>query len=252
MRWRSAAGRRARLSIFSSAWAETARRLKSSTASTPRAARPDGPTWGSSRPGPETPSCVTSASTRPKPPSIASSAGGAGPSTWSSSTRPGRRVERKLSLNILGVGLIADILKLTNEKLKPLGAAGLQPGGPSAAGPGMNNRIDIEAEGGARTSGTAPSSSPTPSIPAEDDDRSRTPIRGRQGRPDHFSRSQPPRHHAIFKGVFNGTPKAHPKVVTPRPPRSGKRPPLRLMADGELVGTPLYGSVLPGELTLLA
>ncbi len=60
---------------------------------------------------------------------------------------------------------------------------------------------------------------------------------------------------AIFKRVFKGTHKAHPKVVTRQAAEIAVEsdPPLLLMADGELLGTtPLRLKVLPGELSLLA
>ena len=69
-------------------------------------------------------------------------------STSSSSTirRAGQTV-RRYSLNIIGVGLIADILQLTNERLKFLGAAGYSLAVLIRLVRGMNNRITIEADG---------------------------------------------------------------------------------------------------------
>jgi diacylglycerol kinase family enzyme len=60
---------------------------------------------------------------------------------------------------------------------------------------------------------------------------------------------------AIFKGVFAGAHKGHPHVDMARAGEISVvgDPPLRLMADGELLGfTPLRLRVLPRELTLLA
>ena len=65
--------------------------------------------------------------------------------------RDGGRTERRLSLNIIGVGLIADILKLTNERLKGFGALGYSIAVLVRLARGMDNRIDIEADGRAWT-----------------------------------------------------------------------------------------------------
>ncbi len=54
---------------------------------------------------------------------------------------------RRYSLNIIGVGLIADILQLTNERLKFLGAAGYSLAVLIRLIRGMSNRITIEADG---------------------------------------------------------------------------------------------------------
>jgi diacylglycerol kinase family enzyme len=60
---------------------------------------------------------------------------------------------------------------------------------------------------------------------------------------------------SIFGAVFSGKHAAHPKVEMRQAARITVEadPPLRLMADGELLGwTPLKLKVLPGELTILA
>jgi len=60
---------------------------------------------------------------------------------------------------------------------------------------------------------------------------------------------------AIFSGVFSGKHLAHPKVETLQAASISvvADPPLRLMADGELLGhTPLRVRVLPAELVILA
>ena len=54
---------------------------------------------------------------------------------------------RRYSLNIIGVGLIADILQLTNERLKFMGAAGYSVAVLVRLIRGMSNRITIEADG---------------------------------------------------------------------------------------------------------
>ncbi|MEN6310839.1 MAG: diacylglycerol kinase family protein, partial [Acidobacteriota bacterium] len=61
------------------------------------------------------------------------------------------RAVRRYSLNILGVGLIADILQLTNERLKFLGAAGYSLAVLLRLARGMRNRIEIEMDGARRT-----------------------------------------------------------------------------------------------------
>ncbi len=60
---------------------------------------------------------------------------------------------------------------------------------------------------------------------------------------------------AIFAGVFSGRHAAHPKVEMLQAASFTVEadPPLRLMADGELIGwTPLRLKVLPAELVILA
>jgi diacylglycerol kinase family enzyme len=60
---------------------------------------------------------------------------------------------------------------------------------------------------------------------------------------------------AIFAGVFSGKHTAHPKVDLLQAAAISVEsdPPLRLMADGELIGwTPLRLKVLPGEVNILA
>ena len=60
---------------------------------------------------------------------------------------------------------------------------------------------------------------------------------------------------AIFSGVFSGKHTGHPKVELLRGASITVEsdPPLRLMADGELIGwTPLGIKVLPGEIDFLA
>ena len=61
--------------------------------------------------------------------------------------RAERQTVRRYSLNIIGVGLIADILQLTNERLKFLGSAGYSLAVLVRLIRGMSNRIAIEADG---------------------------------------------------------------------------------------------------------
>ena len=167
----------------------------------------------------------------------------------------GRTVKR-YSLNIIGVGLIADILQLTNERLKFLGAAGYSLAVLVRLLRGMKNRVEIETDGEKRAVGNsalvisnskftggkmkiAPTADPS------------------DGRADLVLFNGVNRREmvAIFSGVFSGQHAAHPKVEMRPASRITieANPPLRLMADGELLGrTPLRLRVLPGELTILA
>jgi diacylglycerol kinase family enzyme len=76
------------------------------------------------------------------------------------------REARRHFLNILGVGLIADILKLTNERLKGFGAAGYSLAVLLRLARGMRNRLRLSVDGEEQRSPTRPWSSPTPSSPA--------------------------------------------------------------------------------------
>lgn len=170
--------------------------------------------------------------------------------------REGGRTVRRYSLNIIGVGLIADILQLTNERLKFLGAVGYSLAVLVRLLRGMRNRIEIDTDGRKVTvtdSALVVSNSKftggkmkiAPSADVSD------------GRADlvlfnHVNRREMV---AIFSAVFSGNHAAHPKVEMRQAARIQIEadPPLRLMADGELLGhTPLGLKVLPGELTILA
>jgi diacylglycerol kinase (ATP) len=170
--------------------------------------------------------------------------------------REGGRTVRRYSLNIIGVGLIADILQLTNERLKFLGAVGYSLAVLVRLLRGMRNRIEISTDGRKVTvadSALVVSNSKftggkmkiAPSADVSD------------GRADlvlfnHVNRREMV---AIFSAVFSGKHSAHPKVEMRQAARIQIEadPPLRLMADGELLGhTPLGLKVLPGELTILA
>ena len=169
--------------------------------------------------------------------------------------RDGRQ-ERRVSLNILGVGLIADILKLTNERLKFLGAAGYSLAVLLRLAKGMDNRFDITADGrtwSVRDSALVVSNSKftggkmkiAPDADVAD------------GRADLVVFREVNRREivAIFKRVFSGTHTTHPKVETTTAADIAidAAPAQRLMADGELLGeTPLRLHILPGALTILA
>lgn len=166
------------------------------------------------------------------------------------------RTERRFSLNIIGVGLIADILKLTNERLKFLGSAGYSLAVLLRLAKGLNNRIDITADGrswAVRNSALVISNSKftggkmmiAPPADAAD------------GKADLVVFREVNRREivAIFKGVFGGAHVGHPKVemTSAAEMTVAGDPPLLIMADGELLGhTPLRLKVLPGEMTILA
>ncbi|MEN6312506.1 MAG: diacylglycerol kinase family protein [Acidobacteriota bacterium] len=166
------------------------------------------------------------------------------------------RAVRRYSLNILGVGLIADILQLTNERLKFLGAAGYSLAVLLRLVRGMRNRIEIEMDGARRTfsnsalviSNSKFTGGKMKIAPAAD---------ASDGRVDlvRFNGVNRREIVAIFGAVFSGKHAEHPKVEMRQASRITVEsdPPLRLMADGELLGhTPLRLKVLPGELTVLA
>lgn len=163
---------------------------------------------------------------------------------------------RRYSLNIVGVGLIADILQLTNERFKFMGSAGYSLAVLIRLLRGMSNRIAIEADGRkidvadsalviSNSKYTGGKMKIAPKADTSD------------GRADivlfnHVNRREMV---AIFAGVFSGKHMAHPKVDTLQAASISVEadPPLRLMADGELLGqTPLRIRVLPAELVILA
>ncbi len=163
---------------------------------------------------------------------------------------------RRYSLNIIGVGLIADILQLTNDHLKFMGSAGYSVAVLVRLIRGMSNRITIEADGrklevvdsalvisNSKFTGGKMKIAP----PADTSD----------GRADIILFNGVNRRQivSIFSGVFSGKHLAHPKVEAIQAAAISVEsdPPLRLMADGELIGwTPLRLKVLPAELDFLA
>ena len=170
--------------------------------------------------------------------------------------REGGRTVRRYSLNIIGVGLIADILQLTNERLKFLGAVGYSLAVLVRLLRGMRNRIEIDTDGRKVTvtdsalvvSNSKFTGGKMKIAPAAD---------VADGRADlvlfnHVNRREMV---AIFSAVFSGKHAAHPKVQMRQAARIQIEadPALRLMGDCELLGhTPLGLKVLPGELTILA
>jgi diacylglycerol kinase (ATP) len=163
---------------------------------------------------------------------------------------------RQYFLNILGVGLIADILKLTNEKLKGFGSLGYSLAVMLRLAKGMRNRMRLTVDGreleiadsalvvsNSKFTGGAMKIAP---MADPQDGQVDVVIFQEVGRRDILN---------IFARVFRGTHVAHPKVKTLRAAEIAidSEPQEMLMADGELLGrTPLRLRVLPGELTILA
>jgi len=165
------------------------------------------------------------------------------------------RPARLYSLNIIGVGLITDILKLTNEKLKPLGSLGYSLAVLLRLAKGMDNTIEIMTDGAVRTvkdSALVVSNSKftggkmkiAPAADTADGKADLIVFRGVNRREIL----------AIFSRVFSGKHVAHPKVETVQAAEMSitGQPPQLVMADGELLGeTPLRLKVLPSELVVL-
>lgn len=166
------------------------------------------------------------------------------------------RTVRRYSLNIIGVGLIADILRLTNERLKFLGAAGYSAAVLARLARGMSNRIVIEADGRrleAENSALVVSNSKYTGGKMMIAPKAET----GDGRADIVLFNNVNRREivSIFSGVFSGRHADHPRVHMRQAAAVAIEadPPLRLMADGELVGwTPLRLRVLPDEIDFLA
>jgi YegS/Rv2252/BmrU family lipid kinase len=158
-------------------------------------------------------------------------------------------------LNILGVGLIADILKLTNEKLKGFGSLGYSLAVLLRLASGMRNHMQLTVDGEKMEiadsalviSNSKYTGGGMKIAPLADSGDGRVDMVVFQGvdRRDILN---------IFARVFRGTHVNHPRVVTRRAAEIviDSRPEQRLMADGELLGlTPLNLKVLPQELLIL-
>jgi diacylglycerol kinase (ATP) len=166
------------------------------------------------------------------------------------------RETRQYYLNILGVGLIADILKLTNEKLKGCGRFSYGLAVMLRLARGMNNRMRLDIDG--ETMVIADSALVISNSKFTGGGMKIAPMADSgDGRVDLVIFQEVNRRDIlnIFSRVFKGTHIAHPKVKTFR--AAGitieSFPQERLMADGELLGmTPLRLQVLPGALTILA
>lgn len=158
-------------------------------------------------------------------------------------------------INILGIGLIADILKLTNEKLKAFGPLSYSLAVLIRLFKGMDNRFTVNVDGkqhelknsslvisNSKYTGGAMKIAPL----AETDD----------GMVDMIVFREVNRREIIdiFIKVFKGQHISHPKVdvFRGREIEIEANPPQLLMADGELLGeTPMRLKVLPKELKIL-
>ena len=170
---------------------------------------------------------------------------------------PGDQKEiRQYYLNILGVGLIADILKLTNEKLKGFGRLSYGLAVLLRLAGGMRNRMLLEADG--RKLEIIDSALVISNSKFTGGGMKIAPMADtRDGQVDLVVFQEVDRRDIlnIFARVFKGTHVGHPKVKTYRAAEVAidSDPQEMLMADGELLGrTPLRLKVLPAELVILA
>ena len=163
---------------------------------------------------------------------------------------------RRYFLNILGVGLIADILKLTNERLKCFGSLGYSLAVLLRLVRGMRNHMQITVDGQkmeiadsalviSNSKYTGGGMKIAPMADSQDGLVDLVIFQG-VNRRDILN---------IFSRVFKGSHIGHAKVKTFRAAtvEIDSSPQEMLMADGELLGrTPLRLNVLPQELTILA
>lgn len=158
-------------------------------------------------------------------------------------------------LNILGIGLIADILKLTNERFKFLGAFGYSLAVLVRLFKGMNNRITVTVDGERRELKNSALVISNSKYTGGEMKIAPTADTG-DGKVDIVIFNEVNRREIIdiFRKVFNGSHITHPKVnvLSAGEIEIAAEPNQLLMADGELLGeTPLKLKVLPGELSLL-
>lgn len=159
-------------------------------------------------------------------------------------------------INILGVGLIADILKLTNERLKFLGTLGYSMAVLIRLFKGMNNRMKVtvddqnfELKNSALVISNSKYTGGEMKIAPMADTN--------DGKIDMIVFNEVNRREIIniFANVFKGKHVDHPKVKVFKGSEMqiDAEPRQLLMADGELLGeTPMKLKVLPGELKILA
>jgi diacylglycerol kinase (ATP) len=158
-------------------------------------------------------------------------------------------------INIMGIGLIADILKLTNEKLKFLGSLGYSAAVLVRLFKGMNNRMTVTVDNEAfelKNSALVISNSRYTGgkmkiAPMADTG---------DGKVDMVVFNEVNRREIIdiFIKVFKGAHVDHPKVKVFSGSEMGvdAEPRQLIMADGELLGeTPMTLKVLPGQLKIL-
>jgi YegS/Rv2252/BmrU family lipid kinase len=159
-------------------------------------------------------------------------------------------------INIMGIGLIADILKLTNEKLKFLGAASYSAAVLLRLFKGMRNQITVTVDG--ETFEFKNSALVISNSKYTGGDMKIAPMADTaDGKVDMIVFNEVNRREIIdiFLKVFKGKHVEHPKVKV----LSGStitvdaQPRQLLMADGELLGeTPMSLNVLPGRLKIFA
>ena len=165
------------------------------------------------------------------------------------------RTERRYSLNLIGVGLITDILKLANDWLKFMRSFGYSLAVLIRLAKGMRNKIDLEADGrgwSVVNSALVVSNSKYTGGKMKIAPRAET----SDGKADLVIFRDVNRREMIqiFKGVFSGSHAAHPKVEMIQGVKMAVvgTPGLNVMADGEVLGkTPLRINLLPQELTFL-
>jgi YegS/Rv2252/BmrU family lipid kinase len=167
----------------------------------------------------------------------------------------GKEKKRKYYLNILGVGLIADILKLTNEKLKFMGELGYSVSVLTHIFKGLKNKIkmrydkeSIELKNSAMVISNSKYTGGKMKISPLSDTQ--------DGKVDIVIFDEVSRIDIIkiFAGVFKGSHLNHKKVKHIRASEIEieATPQLLLMADGELLNqTPLKLTVLPKALKIL-
>jgi YegS/Rv2252/BmrU family lipid kinase len=164
---------------------------------------------------------------------------------------------KKYFINIMGIGLIADILKLTNERLKFLGAFGYSMAVLIRLFKGMNNRMTISMNGQRQTFEIKNSALVISNSKFTGGEMKIAPTAETgDGKVDMVVFQEVNRREIIdiFSKVFKGTHISHPKVKVLSSPEFEiqAEPAQLLMADGELLGeTPMKLKVLPNELSIL-
>ncbi len=159
-------------------------------------------------------------------------------------------------INIMGIGLIADILKLTNEKLKFLGAMGYSAAVLVRLFKGMNNRMTLTVDN--ETVELKNSALVISNSKYTGGEMKIAPMADTgDGKVDMIVFNEVNRREVIdiFLNVFKGKHVDHPKVkIFKGAEMEVKAEPRQLlMADGELLGeTPVKLKVLPGRLKIFA
>ncbi len=165
------------------------------------------------------------------------------------------KVVEKYFLNILGVGLIADILELTNRKFKKFGSAGYGIAVLVRLFKGMNNRLQLKIDGKihkfsnsalviSNSKYTGGKMKIAPDADASDGKLDVIVF-------DHVNRREILK---IFSGVFSGRHISHPrvKVFVGKTIELNSSKKERIMADGELLGyTPLKINICKSKLKVL-